>query len=183
MGTSPGMAVVDNIVKANAVWVGPATGSPHWLQPLKKNVFGVYPLYLDESSIFTNYTLFILKKAKLGYIYQNDDYGNAGLEGSQVEMKSHGRKLVLEIPVEVTDTELVSHVLNLKEARAEAVIMWVLSEHAAILMGSSAKLGYKPQWVAAATLSDALLMYNLTRACGRGSSLATLPSCPTPSIP
>jgi ABC-type branched-subunit amino acid transport system substrate-binding protein len=163
VGTSPGMAVMDDIVKAGAVWVGPATGSPHWAQPLKKTVFGVYPLYPDESAILTNYTMFTLKKEKIGYVYQNDDYGKAGLEGAQNEMKAHGKKLVLEIPVEVTDTDLASHVLKLKEAGAEAVIMWVLPKHAAIMVTTAAKLGYKPQWVASSTLSDAPLMYNLTK--------------------
>lgn len=183
VGTSPGMAVMDDIVKANAVWVGPATGSPHWTQPPKKNVFGVYPLYPDEAAILTNYTLFTLKKPKIAFVYQNDDYGKAGLEGAQNEMKAHGQKLIAEVPVEVTDTDLASHVLKLKEAGADAVIMWVLPKHAAILLGSSAKLGYKPQWVACSTLSDAPLMYNITKGLWNGvifGNFAELPDSQSP---
>ena len=64
VGTAPGMAVMDDIVKANAVWVGTATGSPHWTQPLKKNVFGVYPLYPDEAAILANYPSSPLKRKR-----------------------------------------------------------------------------------------------------------------------
>jgi ABC-type branched-subunit amino acid transport system substrate-binding protein len=183
VGTSPGMAVMDDIVKNNAVWVGTATGSPHWTQPAKKNVFGVYPLYPDEAAILTNYILFTLKKDKIAFIYQNDDYGKAGLEGAQAEIKTHGKKLLAEIPVEVTDTDLASHVLKLKEAGAEAVIMWVLPKHAAILLGGAAKLGYKPQWVACSTLSDAPLMFNITKGLWNGVIFGNFAELPDSTAP
>ncbi|MFH1034500.1 MAG: ABC transporter substrate-binding protein [Pseudomonadota bacterium] len=183
VGTAPGMAVMDDLVKNNLVWVGTATGSTHWAFPPKKTVFAVYPNYPDEAAILTNYLLFTLKKEKIAFIYQNDDYGKGGLEGALSEMKAHGKTLVAEMPVEVTDTDLASHVLKLKEAGAEAVIMWVLPKHAAILLGTSAKLGFKPQWVACSTLSDAPLMYNITKGLWNGvifGNFAELPDSTDP---
>lgn len=183
VGTSPGMAVMEDIVKNNLVWVGPATGSTHWAFPPKKTIFAVYPNYPDEAAILTNYILFTLKKEKIAFIYQNDDYGKGGLDGAVMEMKAHGKKLVLEIPVEVTDTDLASHVLKLKEAGAEAVIMWVLPKHAAILVGTAAKLGYKPQWVASSTLSDAPLMFNLTKGLWQGVIFGNFAELPDSNDP
>lgn len=183
VGTSPGMAVMPDIIANDVPWVGTATGSTHWAFPPKKTIFAVYPNYPDEAAILTNYILFTLKKEKIAFIYQNDDYGKGGLEGAQAEIKAHGKSLVAEIPVEVTDTDLASHVMKLKQAGAEAVIMWVLPKHAAILLGASAKLGFKPQWVACSTLSDAPLMHKITKGLWNGvifGNFAELPDSTSP---
>ncbi len=183
VGTSPGMAVMDDIVKNNLAWVGPATGSTHWAFPPKKTIFAVYPNYPDEAAILTNYLLFTMKKQKIAFFYQNDDYGKGGLEGAVAEMKAHGKQLVAEIPVEVTDTDLSSHVLKMKQAGADAVIMWVLPKHAAIVLGTAAKLGFKPAWVASSTLSDAPLMHKITKGLWKDvifGNFAELPDADTP---
>jgi ABC-type branched-subunit amino acid transport system substrate-binding protein len=168
VGTSPGMAVMDDLVKAGVPWVGSASGSTHWALPPKKSVFAVYPNYPDEAQILTRYILDTLGKKKIGFVYQNDDYGKGGLEGALWEMKVRNMKLVAEVPVEVTDTDLQSHVLKLKEAGAEAVILWVLPKAAVITVSTAAKLGYKPAWVASSTLSDAPLMHQLTKGLWKG---------------
>ncbi len=183
VGTSPGMAVMPDMIANEVPWVGTATGSTHWAFPPKKTIFAVYPNYPDEAAILTNYILFTLKKEKIAFIYQNDDYGKGGLDGAQAEIKAHGKSLVAEIPVEVTDTDLASHVMKLKQAGAEAVIMWVLPKHAAILLGTSAKLGFKPQWVACSTLSDAPLMHKITKGLWNGvifGNFAELPDSTSP---
>ena len=99
------------------------------------------------------------------------------------ELKAHGKQLIAEVPVEVTDTDLASHVLKLKQAGAEAVIMWVLPKHAAILLGSAAKLGFKPQWVACSTLSDAPLMYSLTKGQWNGVIYGNFAEPPDSELP
>jgi ABC-type branched-subunit amino acid transport system substrate-binding protein len=183
VGTAPGMAVMDDLVNAKAVWVGPPTGSPHWTQPLKKTVFGLYPLYPDEAQILTRYTLDTLGKKKLAFVYQNDDYGKAGLEGAQREMKARGLTMAAEIPVEVTDTDLQSHILKMKEAGAEAALLWVAPKAAVIAVGTAAKLGYKPQWVACSTLSDAPFMYELTKGLWKGVIFGNFAELPDSQVP
>ncbi|MFH1059629.1 MAG: ABC transporter substrate-binding protein [Pseudomonadota bacterium] len=183
VGTSPGMAVMPDLVANDVPWVGSASGSTHWAFPPKKTIFAVYPNYPDEAAILTNYILYTLKKDKIAFVYQNDDYGKGGLEGAQAEMKARGKKLVAEIPVEVTDTDLASHVMKLKGAGAEAVIMWVLPKHAAILLGTSAKLGFKPQWVACSTLSDAPLMHKITKGLWNGVIFGNFAELPDSTAP
>jgi len=101
------------------------------------------------------------------------------------QLKKMGKSLVAEVSVEVTDTNLASHVLKLKESGADAVMLWLLPKHAAITVGTAAKLGFKPQWVTGATLSDAPLMYKITKGLWEGvifSSLMQLPDANTPLI-
>jgi ABC-type branched-subunit amino acid transport system substrate-binding protein len=183
VGTSPGMAVMPYIEKHQIPWVGSASGSTHWAYPPKKTIFAVYPNYPDEAKVLARYAIKTLGKKKIGFLYQNDDYGKGGLEGAQAEMKDQGMKLAAEVPTEVMDTDLSSHVLKLKEAGCDAVILWLLPKQAAITVGTAAKLGYRPQWLACSTLSDAPLMYKITKGLWKGvifGNFAELPGSKNP---
>ena len=70
--------------------------------------------------------------------------------------------------MEVPDTDLSSHALKLRQSGAEAVIMWLLPKHAAIILGESAKIGFAPQWVSCSTLSDAPLMFQVSKGLWKG---------------
>ncbi len=168
VGTSTGMAVRDFLAENKVPWVGPTTGSTHWTIPFQKYVFAIYPRYVDEAYILTQYAVEKMGKKKIAFFYQNDDYGKEGLQGFLKYMKEKGMKPVAEIPVEVTDTDLKSHALKLKETGADAVVLWVLPKHAAILLGVSKAMGFQPQWISSSTLSDSDLMFKVTKGLWQG---------------
>ncbi len=183
VGTSPGMAAMPYIVKHNIPWVGMATGSTHWAFPPKKTIFAVYPNYPDEAAILVSYALDQLGKKKIGFLYQNDDYGKGGLEGAVRELKKRGQKLVAAVPTEIMDTDLSSHVMKLKQAGADCVILWLLPKQAVITVATAAKLGYRPQWMACSTLSDFQLMYKISKGLWKGvifGNFAELPDSDHP---
>ncbi len=163
VGTSTGMAARDYLMENEVPWVGPAAGSTHWVHPPRKYLFGLYPLYIHESYLLAKYAAEDLKKKKIAFFYQNDDFGKQGLQGAKKYMKEAGMELAAEVPVEVTDTDLKSHALKLKKAGCDAVILWVFPKHAAILLGTSKAMGFEPQWVAVSALSDSRLMYKITK--------------------
>ncbi|MGD9818464.1 MAG: ABC transporter substrate-binding protein [Desulfomonilaceae bacterium] len=180
VGTSTGMAVRDYLMENKVPWVGPATGSKHWSQPLQKYLFAVYPLYSNEAFLLTKYVVEKLDKKKIAVFYQNDDYGKEGIEGVKEYIDKAGMKLVAEIPVEVTDSDLKSHALKLKESGADAVVLWVLPKHAAMILGQAKAIGYEPQWVASSTLSDASLMFKITKGIWNGVIYANFLSTESP---
>ena len=65
VGTSTGMAARDYLMENKVPWVGPATGSKHWSDPLQKYLFAVYPRYTDEASLLTQYLVEKLGKKKI----------------------------------------------------------------------------------------------------------------------
>ena len=79
VGTSPGMAVMPYLVERNIPWVSPSSGSSHWCYPPKKNIWGTYPVYPVDAYLLTQYAVENLKKTKVGFMYQNDDYGKGRL--------------------------------------------------------------------------------------------------------
>jgi ABC-type branched-subunit amino acid transport system substrate-binding protein len=182
VGTSTGMAVRDYLMENKVVWVGPATGSKHWTRPTIKYLFGVYPLYTHEAYLLTEYAVEEMGKKKIAFFYQNDDYGKEGLEGCKQYLKKKGIELMAEVPVEVTDTDLKSHALKLKDSGADTVIMWVLPKHAAILLGVSKAINYSPQWIATSALSDSYLMHKITKGLWEGVIYANLLNTESPLI-
>ena len=68
-------------MKKKIIWFGPATGSRHWAFPAKKYLFAMYPNYPDEAKALTRYAIMTMKKKRLAFFYQNDDYGKGGLKG------------------------------------------------------------------------------------------------------
>lgn len=168
IGTAPCMSVLDYIVEENIPWVSPITGATHWSIPLKKNVFGALPYYFDEGEIQAKYAIDSLGYSKIGIIYQNDDVGKSGLIGAQNYFDQKGIEFVAAVPVEVTDTDLSSHVAKLKESGAEAVLLWTLPRQAAITLGTAAAANFKPQWIASFILADMPLMFDITKGAWEG---------------
>ena len=163
VSTRGGLAVKDYLEQNKVPWVGPSTGSLHFCYPPAKYLFTVYPTYSDEASILVDYTINTLSKKRIAIIYQNDDYGKGGLIGAQLAMKSNGIEFVEVAVVNPVETDLSSHILKLKEAGADAVIMYLLPKQAAISLGTAMKLDFKPQWVASSTLSDIPLMFAISK--------------------
>jgi branched-chain amino acid transport system substrate-binding protein len=163
VGTAPGMAVKKYLENKRVPWVGPATGSSHWAYPPAKYLWADYPLYFDEAAILVKYAVQTLGKKKIAFFYQNDDYGKEGLAGAEEELEKLGMKLVASVSVEPLDTDLSSHCMKLKAAEPDVVINWLLPKHGAIILGTAAKLGFKPQWMTTSTLSDIPIMYKISK--------------------
>ncbi len=161
-GSAGGLAVKDYLAEHKVIWVGPATSIKEYVFPVQPYLFSIYPLYEDEGSILTKFTVEKLNIKEIGVIYQNDPYGKNGLDGVRQRLGKLGMKAVVEIPVESTEKDLSSHVLKLKNSGAKAVLMWVNPTTGVVLVKTAATIGYKPQWIASNTLSDFALMNKIS---------------------
>ncbi len=111
------------------------SGVTNWIQPFQKYIFPIYPLYLDEAFALTRYFHEKMNLTKIAMFYQNDDYGKQGVEGVERYIKAKGLQLVATVSAEVTDRDLSSHALKLRDSGAQAVIMWAMPTHGALLLG------------------------------------------------
>lgn len=134
-------------------------------QPREKlrYVFVNYPDYVDEGEFLITQAASSLGAKKIAAFYQNDDYGKGGLEGVRRGAKALGARasVVTELPYELTDRELGTHALKLKESGADSVILYSTITHGANLVKEMAKVGYKPKLVASFPLGDHLIMFRL----------------------
>lgn len=168
IGTAPCMSVLEYIVEEKIPWVSPITGATNWSIPLKANVFSVLPYYIDEGIIQAKYAVDSLGINKIGIIYQNDDVGKSALVGAKSYLKEKNLDFVAEVPVEITDSDLTSHIARLKESGAEVVLLWTLPRQGVITVTSSKVIGYEPQYIASFILSDMSLMHDLTKGAWEG---------------
>ena len=168
IGTAPCMAVMGFLKENDVPWISPNTGVTHWTWPTQSNIYTSFPLYFDEGQIMANFAIHDLEAKKVGIIYQNDDFGKSGLVGAKQELQKNNMDFVAALPVEISDTDLSSHVALLKESGAEVVLLWVLPRHAAILLGNSAVIDFNPDWVTSIVLSDMALMHDITKGAWEG---------------
>jgi ABC-type branched-subunit amino acid transport system substrate-binding protein len=161
-GTAPGMAVRQYLIDNEIAWISPASGSTHWAYPQSRYIFSVFPLYSDEAAVLVDYAVNQLGKEKIAMFYQNDDYGKGGLYGAEIKLENMGKALVAAVPVEITDSDVSSHALKLKESGAEVVLLYVTPKHAPMLLTEAAKIGFNPTWMSSNTLSDMPLMHKIT---------------------
>jgi branched-chain amino acid transport system substrate-binding protein len=178
VGVACGMTARDYLMENKVPWCGPATGVYNWITPIQKYLFAVYPLYDDEAFNLTGYLYEKLGYKKIAMFYQNDDYGKQGMMGVERYLLKKNIKLVEKISAEVTDRDLSSQALKLKYSGADAVVMWAMPTHAALILTESAKIDFRPQWATSSTLSDAPLLMQITKGLWSGminSNIAELP--------
>jgi len=178
VGVATGMTARDYLMENKVPWCGPVTGVYEWITPIQKYLFAIYPLYDDEAFNLTGYLYEKLGFKKIAMFYQNDDYGKQGVMGVERYLLKKNIKLVEKVSAEVTDRDLSTHALKLKNSGADAVIMWTMPTHGVLLLNETVKIGFKPQWATSNTLSDSALMMQITKGLWAGminSNFAELP--------
>jgi ABC-type branched-subunit amino acid transport system substrate-binding protein len=168
VGVATGMTARDYLMENKVPWYGPVTGVYEWIHPIQKYLFALYPLYDDEAYNLTEYLHEKLGFKKIAMFYQNDDYGKQGIQGVERYLMRKKLSPVAKISAEMTDRDLSTHALKLKNSGAEAVVMWTMPTHAALILNETAKIGFKPQWATSSTLSDSVLMMQITKGLWAG---------------
>ena len=169
VGTATGRAVMDYLMDREVVWVSPASGATHWAYPPKRHLFAQYTPYFDEAAVLVDHAVEEMGMERIAVIYQNDDFGQSGVVGARMALADHGLELVEAVSVEVTDTDLNSHAVRLRESGAEGVLVWLTPRHATIIVGAVERLGFDTQWLASSVLADAELLDELTEGAWEGA--------------
>jgi len=183
VGTAPGLAVRDYLMERKVPWVGPSAGSRHWIDPPYEYLFAVYPLYELEAKALCRYAVANMGKQKIAIIYQNDDYGKGGLKGAEEELALFGMELVAAVPVNITDSDLKPHVMELKKSGAEVVLLWTTVKHAVMTVGISKAMRFTPQFMSTSTCSDFPLMMYISKGAWEGVIAATFAELPDSGYP
>ncbi len=183
VGTACGLAVREYLMERKVPWVGPAAGSLHWISPPQKYLFAVYPLYYSEARVLTKHAVKNMGKRRVAIAYQNDDYGINGKSGAENELTKHGLKLVASVPVELSDTDMKAHLMQLKKSEADVVLLFVTPTHAVRMLGTAAAMQYQPLWMSTSTCSDFPLMMNISKGLWKGVIVANFSELPDSSLP
>ena len=123
-----------------------ATGASKWNDPKGHPwTMGWQPNYQAEANIYAEYIKENLPKAKIGILYQNDDYGKDYLEGFKKGMAgASGPAIVMEQSYEVTSPTIDSQIVNLKNSGADVFLNVTTPKFAAQAIKKAGDIGWKP---------------------------------------
>lgn len=146
LGTPPNSAIQKymNTKKVPQLFV--ATGATKWNDP--KNfpwTMGWQPSYQSEARIYARYILKEKPNAKIGILYQNDDYGKDYLKGFKDGLGPKGVKLIVaEESYETTEPTIDNHIVKLKASGADVFFDASIPKFAAQAIKKSAEIEWKP---------------------------------------
>ena len=145
LGTPPNTAIQKymNAKKVPQLFV--ATGATKWNDP-KDNpwTMGWQPNYQSETQIYAKYILKNFPNAKIGVLYQNDDYGKDYLKGFKDGLGAKTSMIVMEESYEVSEPTIDSHIVKLKSAGADVFMNITTPKFAAQAIKKNAELNWKP---------------------------------------
>jgi len=123
-----------------------ATGATKWNEP--KNfpwTMGYQPNYQNEGKTYAQYVLKNVPDAKVGILYQNDDYGKDYLKGFEDGLGEAAKKLiVLKQSYEVSDPTIDSQIVNLKNSGANVFFNITTPKFAVQAIKKAHDIGWKP---------------------------------------
>jgi branched-chain amino acid transport system substrate-binding protein len=105
---------------------------------------GWQPSYRVEAQIFAKYALKEKPGARIGILYQNDDFGKDYLNGFRDVLGDRFDKLVTTASYEVTDATIDSQAISLREAKVEVLLSAATPKFAAQMIRKLADMNWKP---------------------------------------
>jgi branched-chain amino acid transport system substrate-binding protein len=103
----------------------------------------MYPGFEMEGRTFGQYILKHKPDAKIGVLYQNDDYGKDFLTGLKAALGDKN-KPVAEIAYEITEPTIDSEIVRLKDAGADVVFYFTTPKFAAQGLRKTKEIGWTP---------------------------------------
>ena len=123
-----------------------ATGATKWNDPKDFPwTMGWQPNYQSETQIYARYILKNYPNARIGVLYQNDDYGKDYLKGLKDGLGAKAASMiVMEESYEVTDPTIDSHIVKLKASGADVFVNISTPKFAAQAIKKNVEIEWKP---------------------------------------
>ena len=123
-----------------------ATGATKWGDPTGNPwTMGWQPSYQSEARIYAQHILDTKPNAKIGIIYQNDDYGRDYLKGFEDGLGEKAKTMIIKkLSYEATDPTNDSQMVELKTSGADTFFNITIPKFAAQAIKKAADIGWKP---------------------------------------
>lgn len=145
LGTPPNSAIHRYVNAKKVPHLFIATGATKWGDPENFPwTMGWQPNYQTEGKIYGEYVRENLPDAKIGVLYQNDDYGKDYLEGFKEGLGDMTSQIVSEQSYEVADPTVDSQIINLQSSGADVFFNITTPKFAAQAIKKAHEIGWKP---------------------------------------
>ncbi len=146
LGTAPNTAIQKYMNAKKVPHLFVATGATKFGDPKGSPwTMGWQPNYQSEGRIYAKYILEKHPSAKIGILFQNDDYGKDLMKGLKDGLGTKAASMIVaEAPYEVAEPTIDSQILKLKAAGADVFVNVATPKFAAQAIKKLAEIGWKP---------------------------------------
>ncbi len=163
LGTPTHLAVVSFLNSEKVPDVFIASGCECWNNPTQyPETFGWQIDYVREGKILGQYVAQHFKGMKIGYFYQNDEFGQDGVKGLDYEIPS---SMVVSRQTYVpTNVNIAPQVAALKASGAQVIVSFAIPAFLALLKLYTLKLNFNPTLAASNVGTDPITLGGLVSA-------------------
>jgi branched-chain amino acid transport system substrate-binding protein len=171
LGTAVNVAIRPYLNQQQIPQLFVATGASTWAHDYKQYPFtiGYNPDYQSEAIILAQYVLKDVPHAKVGVLYQNDDFGQDYLTGFKTGLGSHIDQLTKMASYEVSDPDVSSQIATLKASGADTVFLAATPKFAIQALVAIAQQGWKATVVLVNVSASQSIMHAAAKAGGSGA--------------
>jgi ABC-type branched-subunit amino acid transport system substrate-binding protein len=166
LGTPTHLAAVSFLTSEKVPDVFVASGCDCWNAPSTyPETFGYQLDYISEGKILGQYVAQHFKGKKVGYFFQNDEFGQDGVKGLDTQIQAS--QVVSRQTYVPTNVDVAPAVAALRTAGAQVIVAFSIPAFTALLKLNSLKLGYNPTLVVSNVGSDPITLGGLVQAFAR----------------
>ena len=147
LGTAPQTAVHKYLNSKGVPQLLLNTGASKWNDPKNyKWTMAGLPLYPTEARILAKHVVAVKPEAKIGILYQNDDFGRDFLGPFKKVLADAGGKaqVIMEQTYDLTDPTVDSQLINLSKSGADVFYNISTGKASSQSIRKAAELGWKP---------------------------------------
>jgi branched-chain amino acid transport system substrate-binding protein len=176
LGTEQNQAIRPYLNAAKVPQLFVASGATTWGKDYKQWpwTIGYQPNYIAEGTIYGRYVAKTSPAARIGVLYQNDDYGKDLLNGLKRGLGSKAKRIVSKQSYDVTDDQVQSQIARLKSARANTLLIFATPKFAIQAYVYAHSLGWKPKTFMNAVSSAANIMGIASVGAGKKQTEGTI---------
>jgi ABC-type branched-subunit amino acid transport system substrate-binding protein len=173
VGTNGNLAIRDFANASGVPTVFSASGATTFGRDYKKYpwTIGYLPPYGEEGELYAKHILATnAKKAKVGVLYQSDDYGKDVLAGFRKGLGAKARTMIVQtVGYDPTASDVQSQVAQLKASGANTFCVFAFGKFAIQAFQYASKLGWKPQIYVNDVASASSIMQIMPRSTSEGA--------------
>ena len=145
LGTPTNSAIVRYVNQKKVPHLFLATGADKW-GDYKEHpwTIGWQPSYVVEAQVYAKYVLAQKPDAKIGMLYQNDDFGKDYVIGVKDILQDRAAKMLITTSYEVTDSTIDSQLVSLQSAGCDVLMTFATPKFAAQAIRKVAGMNWKP---------------------------------------
>ena len=143
VGTPTAKAVMPIVEEAKIPFLAPFTGAEFLRNPFNRYIINVRGSYYQEMEKLASYLVDQKKLKKIACFYQNDGYGQAGLNGIKIALEKRSLTVVATGTYERNTVAVKGGILDIRIANPDAIVMVGTYQPCAEFIKLSKKAGMK----------------------------------------